>query len=40
MDGTQGDMLCNGSEEDGMLRVSVRKMKATDCGDEDGDCDR
>jgi hypothetical protein len=36
VDGTDDDMLWNGSEEEGMLGVSVRKIKALT--DSDTDC--
>ena len=36
MDGTNNDMLCNGSEEDGNVS-ECQEDESTDC--EDGDCD-
>jgi hypothetical protein len=36
MDGTEDDLLWNGSEEDGNVR-SLRKMEGTDCKDGDSD---
>ena len=38
MDGTDDDMLCNGSKEDGDIRRVCEEDEGTDC--EDGDSDR
>jgi hypothetical protein len=37
VDGTDDDMLRNGSREDGKVRSVCEKDESTDCGD--GDCD-
>jgi len=37
MDGTDDDMLWNGSEEDGVVRSECKEDEGTDC--EDGDSD-
>jgi hypothetical protein len=37
MDGTDDDMLWNGSEEDGNVRIECEDNEGTDC--EDGDSD-
>ena len=33
MDGTDDDMLCNGSEYDGKVRSECEEDGGTDCGD-------
>ena len=37
VDGTDGDMLWNGSEEGGNVRSECEEYEGTDCADEDSD---
>jgi hypothetical protein len=39
MDGTDDDMLWNGSEEDGDVRGECEEIEGTDCEDGDSDTD-
>jgi len=39
MDGTDDDMLWNGSEQDGNIRSECAEDKGTDCEDGDSDTD-
>ena len=38
-DGTDHDMLCNGSEEDGNVRSECEEDEGTDCEDGESDTD-
>jgi len=39
LDGTDDDMLWNGSKEDGNVRSECEEDEGTDCEDGDGDID-
>jgi len=39
VDGSDGDMLWDGREEDGNVRSKGKEHEGTDCEDEDGDND-